>query len=374
MPDQTAKPPAPRVPRLSIEAREDELKLDRAKAKAAAKAAERKHVVDKVKHAAGAHEPLDRKITVAIIASAAFITVCALLFGSAPIKIVALVMCLGMLQGLWRGASELVGIVIASIIAVIIAPPLGRALEDVTAGIFSTAGILNRMISILSVGLIIIVIGAIVGSFFAKRTLKKRPQWRRWNSIAGAGLGLIEGVILGMAILWTPLALEPVAATQLAEADAETASPVAQGIRSFADRVRDSSLGGLAQATNPIEGSRLLSLANDFIAVARDEHAMAWFMDTPVMQEIAALPSVNQAKERISADPKLTQVLEEEGVSVDLLRQVIESPTILEIFDRTTVVSDLSPRADRLVEAITLAKAKIGQAQTASPRPRRDPN
>jgi hypothetical protein len=283
-------------------------------------------------------------------------------------------MCLGMLQGLWRGASELIGIVVSSLVAVLIAPPLGRALEGVTSGLLGTGGILNRMIAVVGVGLLVVIIGSVVVSIFAKRALKLRPQWRRWNSIAGAGLGMVEGIILGMAILWTPLALEPVAATQLAEADEDTASPVAKGIRSFADRVRGSSLGGVAQATNPIEGSRLLSLANDFIAVARDEDAMAWFMGTPVMQEIGALPSVNEAKNRINADPKLVRVLEEEGVSVDLLKQVLESRTILDIFDQTTVVSDLSPKADRLVEAITQAKARIGQSRTSTQPGRRGPD
>ncbi|HYE61237.1 MAG TPA: CvpA family protein [Phycisphaerales bacterium] len=371
MPDQTTKPAAARVPRLSIEAREAELELERAKARAASKAAERAQVIEKVKVAAGSREPLDQKLRIAIVAAAVFIVILTLLLGSAPVKIVACVMCLGMLQGLWRGASELVGIVASSLVAVIVAPPMGRALEGVTAGFTGNDGLLNRMVAVALVGLLIVIVGSVLVSVVAKRQLKKHPGWVRWNSIAGAGLGLIEGIILGMAILWTPLALEPIAATQLAEADAETASPVAEGIRSFAGRVRDSSLGKVAEATNPIEGSRLLSLANDFIAVARDEDAMEYFMGTPVMQELASLPSVNQARERIGADAELTGVLKDQGVSVEVLNQVLKSRTILEVFDQTTVVADLSPRAERLVAAIGEAKARIGLPRTPAAPPSR---
>ncbi len=135
------------------------------------------------------------------------------------------------------------------------APTFGKLFEGAIGGIFRTSGVLNRTISIAVVGLIIIVAGTIAISIAARRYLKARPQLARINSYAGAGLGLIEGTILGMAVLWTVLALEPIAQSQVAADaqpgyvvpdEAKPSNPVARQVISFAALVRDSSLGGAA--------------------------------------------------------------------------------------------------------------------------------
>ena len=299
-----------------------------------------------------------RQARLGAVAFAALVLVVAVAFGSTPTKIVACMMCLGLLQGLWRGASELVGLVAASMVALVLAPPVGRALEGAVGGVTGMGGVLNRMLAVGVVAVVVVAIGAGVIGVFARRALKARPVLARWNSLAGGALGLVEGVILGMAVLWTGLALEPIAAPQ-ADDPAES-STVAKGVKRFAENVRGSALGGFAQATNPIEGSRLLSLAGDFVAVSRDEAAMEFFMSTPVMQEIGSLPSVAAARDRVHNDPQLRALLEEEGVTTGTIRMILESPTVLAIFDETTVVRDLAPRGDALVRAIGEAKARIG--------------
>ncbi len=324
-------------------------------------------------------DAMDRNLKLLVVGGAALVLVLAVLVGSVPTKIVMSVVCLGVLQGLWRGASELVGLVVSSLVAVLLAPPIGRALEGVASAISGTTGMLNRTISIAAVGLLIVIVGTVAVSFYSKRLLRLHPAWARWNSIAGAGLGLIEGTILGMAMLWTSLALEPIAASQISDSTAvrdfapeeEGPSPLAQGVKSFAGHVRGSALGGLAQATNPIKGSRLLSLVNDFVMISRDDDAMEHFLSTPAMQEVHALPSVERARALIADDARLTALLQDKGVSVDTLRAVVESPTLLRVLDETSVVSDLTPRADAIVTALAEAKARISNPETPPPaRPR----
>jgi hypothetical protein len=87
---------------------------------------------------------------------------------------------------------------------------------------------------------------------------------------------------------------------------------------------------------------------------------MEYFMGTPVMVEISGLPSVTAARDRIHADAELRSLLEQEGVTTGTIRTILESPTVLAIFDETTVVRDLAPRGDALVRAIGDAKARIG--------------
>jgi hypothetical protein len=224
------------------------------------------------------------------------------------------------------------------------------------------------------------VAGTVAISIAARRYLKARPQLARVNTYAGAGLGLIEGTILGMAVLWTVLALEPIAQSQVAADtqpsyivpdETKASNPVARHVISFAALVRDSSLGGAAQATNPIEGARLLTLSNDFAAIVRDEEAFNYFMQTPVMLEIKELHSITAALERTKADPELTALFNDKGVSADTIRAVLESKTILDIFDHTSAVSDLSPKMDALIAAIAEAKAKIATDPLNYPVPKR---
>jgi hypothetical protein len=320
---------------------------------------------------------LDRRIKLAIIAAACLSMLLALILGSMPTKVVVCLMGLLTLQGLWRGGAELVGLVISSIFAIVLAPILGRGFEGLVSTIFGTSGVLNRAISIATVGLLIIIAGTTLLSIAARRFVKQRPHLARANSYAGAGLGLVEGTILGMTVLWTGLALEPIAAAQtstqpsyMVPDPADQPSALAKGVVSFAGQVRSSALGGPAQATNPIEGARLLSLCNDFIAVARDEAAFDSFMKSAVIQEIKDLPSVNTAMERVKADPQLANLIKED-LSADAVRTVLSSKTVLGIFDETSVVSDLTPRIDALIQAIADAKTKIGTGDPELVLPKR---
>jgi hypothetical protein len=327
---------------------------------------------------ATADAELDRKIKAGIIAAAVLLMLAGLILGAAPTKIVLCLIGLITVQGLWRGAGELVGFVSSTLLAMLLAPSIGRIFEGPIGGLFGTSGILGRTISIALVGIVIIAAGTIAIGIAAKRFIKKRPNLERWNAYAGAGLGLIEGTLVGMAVLWGALALEPIAANEVAAANqnaafAEPAQPsaVSKGVAAFADRIRGSALGGIAEATNPIEGGRLLILCNDFVSVARDETAFDYFVNTPVMKEIKELPSLNKALDRVRADPQLSALFNDQEVSTASVRTVLESKTILDIFDHTTVISDLSPKMDDLVRAIADAKSKIGQAPPKPPTPQR---
>jgi hypothetical protein len=348
------KPARPSVPRLSVESKDAAAHPPRQLSPAIA------HAPDPA---------LDRKIKLAIAAGAGLLTLLALIIGAAPTKIVAVLICLLTLQGLWRGAGELIGLVTSTLFAVVFAPPLGRGFESVFNSIFRTGGVLGRGISIAIIGLLIIAAGTTFISIAARRFLKKRPQFDRWNSYVGAGLGAIEGTILGMAVLWTVLALEPIAAGQIAAAKQPAfiisepeskPSPLAEGIVAFSGRIRDSALGGTAQATNPIEGARLLTVCDDFTAIVHDEEAFDYFISTPVVQEIKQLPSINTALERVKADAQLNSLFNDQDVTADSIRTLLESKTVLDVFDHTTVVADLTPRMDAMIEAIAQAKARIG--------------
>jgi DNA-binding NarL/FixJ family response regulator len=78
-------------------------------------------------------------------------------------------------------------------------------------------------------------------------------------------------------------------------------------------------------------------------------------MRTPVMQRIQRLDSVERARAILGADPQLSSMFGEGGISADALKRLMDSPTVLRVFDETTVVSDLRPLEPELIEAIRQA-------------------
>lgn len=286
-----------------------------------------------------------------------------IIFGGLIVKLAAIAVLVGVLKGLWRGGAEVLGIVAGLGLALPAAIPSARLLDGLTHAALGTTGLTNRLLTITVVATVITTIGGIAGKLVARRLLRASPALRRCNPYLGAVLGAVEGSLFALMILWAPLALEPIARIQMAEPDAggepRAASFPAVGLAQAADAIRESVLGPIVEATNPFGSSDLLAIAADFAAVSRDPDAMRFFMNTAVMQKIGSLPSVTRAREIIESDPDLSRVLGKGGVSVDELKTVMDSPTVLRIFDETSVVADLQPLEPDLLDAIRRARARV---------------
>ncbi|MBX3389444.1 MAG: CvpA family protein [Phycisphaeraceae bacterium] len=293
-----------------------------------------------------------------MIAVAAIVLVC-IIFGSLPLKVVALVLGLCIIQGLWRGAAELIGIVAGMIFGVLLCRPIGRALEPALTSMTSTSGLSARLISVGLAALIISAIVAIAISLVAKRLLKKRPQLSGMDKFAGGGIGLLEGCFLGLIVLWVPLAMEPVARGQLgAGPGGETPppNPVAEAVVRFAEEVKDSSLGGVAESTNPMEGAKIFALTSDFALVMRHRKAREHFVASEAMRSLRETPSVQDAIARLEKDPELGAMIRAGDYGPSFVRGVLTSRALLEVFDTTSVVKDLTPQVGQIEIALQEAK------------------
>jgi hypothetical protein len=321
-------------------------------------------------NAADSDASADRARRLWAVGAGVFLVIAVFLFGGWVARLVAVIVVGCTLQGLWRGAAELTALLVGMVLAVVLAPPVGGALEGIVASIAGTSGLVNRFASMGVAALLIVIITAGVGGVLARRWLKQRPHLARLDRYLGAVAGLGEGAFLSMLALWVPLALEPIAesrTTTMVETETdgvygleEVPNPVAAGVVDFARAVRGSSLGAVAESTNPIHGSRILSLLDDFVAVSQDREAMEYFLATPVMREINDLPSIAQAIEMLKADAELSALFSERGATADSVRAVLSSETVVRIFDETTVVDDLAPRIEDIAAAITEAKGRIG--------------
>jgi hypothetical protein len=234
------------------------------------------------------------------------------------------------------------------------APVLGRALEGAFQGVLGTGGIENRMISIGTIFVVVLLLVTCAAGFGARRFTRSRPSWRRWNHFAGGAIGLLEGGLLGMAVLWVLLALEPLAQGRAAS---DEANPAAHRVVEFARTIRQSAVGDLAERTSPMQGSAILTMAEDFAIVSHDPEAMRYFLDTPVMHRIQALPSVARALDHLKQNPELKSMFSESGVvPASVLFTIMRSEAVLWVLDTTTVVDDLTPTVGEIAEALAAAK------------------
>lgn len=300
-----------------------------------------------------------KMVTLAIVGVALLAMVASLVLGNWVTALAVAIVGLTMLQGLWRGAAEVFGVVIAMVVAVVLAPPLGRAFEGLTHSLVGTGGIANRLVSMGLVAVAITISLAGVVGMLARRWLKRRPGWRAANRYVGAGLGLVEGLFIAALLFWSLLMLEPIARSQLAGAAAGS-NPVAERVAQAAQTARQSTFSGLAQATNPLPDMDLVSLIGDFAAITGPPEAREHFLSSEVIKKLQNLPSLQAALEEVKKDPDLSGLVGERGVTTGDVNKFLNSATVLRIIDRGDAMRDLKPLAEDLKAAIREAKAKIG--------------
>ncbi len=284
----------------------------------------------------------------------AVISLAMIVFGDLVTVLFCLFIALAVINGYWIGAAKIGALFGGLLAGALLAVPLGKALEGVSEAVFHTTGTTNRMTSIALCALAIVIAVTIILQVVIGRWQKSKPQWKRYDRLVGAGLGLLEGTLLGMLVLWAVLSLEPIAATSLAQTQSDGAAGsnvISRQIVAIAQTARGSTVGRLADAVNPLDEMRLLSLLSKGLIVLSDPGAHQAFINHPAIQEIQERPSFKQAVQMLADDEKISGLLEEGSIGENL-HAILASPTLLAIFDQTDIVADLSPIADEIERAI----------------------
>lgn len=262
---------------------------------------------------------------------------------------------LAVVNGYLIGAAKIGALFGGLLAGAVVGVPMGKALEGLCSSVFQTTGATNRMLSIALCALICVVVVTVLLQFAIKRLQAQRPEWKRYDKLAGAGVGLLEGTLLGFLLIWAVLSLEPVAATSLAQTESADgtgpSNPVSRQIVSLAHAARDSTVGHIAESINPLSEIRLLTLLSKGMIVINDPGARKAFTEHPAITAIQQRPSVKQAVQMLADDPQISRIIEEQSVAENF-RVILASPTLLAVFDETGIVADLTPMADGLERAI----------------------
>lgn len=311
--------------------------------------------------------PVEIEFTLAICL--ALFVLGAVVFGNMATALVGVLIGATTVRGYFKGAIRMAALVVALIAAWLLAFPLGRAIDAPFSAAFGTGGLLNRILCIGVAGTIILIVLTIAASLISRRALRTQTRARAWDRGAGAGLGFLEGALIGTAVLWLVIALEPLAAATLVRAEhaARFGGPappaagelVARNIVAFADQARRSAVGEAASGVLPSEELRLVRVMNDFAIVSQDRRAMQSFLESDAMKRLRDLPSVQKAGEIMQSDPAVEAMIEKGEVTSADLRELLGSGAVLRALDSTRIVSEAGPLVPDIEEALLDAKAKI---------------
>jgi hypothetical protein len=237
---------------------------------------------------------------------------------------------------------------------------------------------------------VLVVVCWLAGAMIARRVVRSRPEWFALNRYVGGGLGAVEGLLIALCVIWVPSAMRPVAAMRSAaeeqqrvydameagtyalgqEAPRAQKMSLADWLLARAKDVDDSVVGRAVDRANPMSSSQVLDVAEDYLAVLRDEDASRMLQNSDVWARMLALSSVAHARSVVEQDASLNAIFEAEGLNISTLRTLLDSPAVLKVMDATDIRAELEPLAPQLIEAIRQARASMRQEPAWQPEKR----
>lgn len=280
----------------------------------------------------------------------------AAIFGSFITALFLFITTFALINGFLLGASRIAAFFAGTFVAMLVAIPLGRAVESPIGSVFGASGLTARVLSITMVAVVVLLVATAVGQNIIKRLTRDRPTIQRYDMLAGAALGGFEGALLSFMLMWVIFAIEPLANMSVAVSQGKRPNPVSAAVVDGATTIRESALGRAAEAVNPLDELHMVKLFQDSLIVLNDPDARRRFLNSPEIQQIQQRQSVQQAVEMLRDDEAIRAVIESDsGISGADLRLIMNSPTLLRVIDETGVVADLRPIVDDLEQAMRRA-------------------
>lgn len=282
----------------------------------------------------------------------------AIVVGDLMTTLVTALIALATVNGYVLGASRIVAVLGGLLAATLVAIPAGRQMEGSIGAIIGTTGLTNRLLSVCVMTVIVLAVVACGLHVVIRRYLRQHPRLQAHDRLLGALLGLLEGGIMSLIVIWTVLSIEPIAAAGVhrSPAHAAAANPVAERVLVASQALRSSVVGRAADGVNPLRDLRFFILFQKALIVLNDPIAHEAFVNHGAIIDLKARPSVREAIRILQEDDTMLALMEgRRGITADDLRAMLDSPVILRIFDETSIIRDLKPMAAEIERAIAEA-------------------
>lgn len=255
------------------------------------------------------------------------------------------VMLLAGLSGYRVGALKLVGLFAGMAAAITLAPPLGNQLEPSFAQWLGTSGLMNRAVSIGSVGLGITLTAAVLVAVLARRLLIERPRLTAWNRWVGFGLGGMQGALIVLILVGGLQIVEPMAKKRVSASDGDDSfgQAVAEQVVRITEQSHVSRVGPLLAAYNPFDHIPQLAQMQQGVRVVSDPERVNRLIEHPAMEQLKERSAVRTAIDSLAVDPELLQVFES-GRPIDshTAMSLMNNPSILQLLDDPSFMTEMS--------------------------------
>jgi hypothetical protein len=280
-------------------------------------------------------------------------------FGSTITALFVALVAAAAVQGFSLGASRIAALLGGLFAAAMLAVPVGRVLEGAVGGLLGTTGLTNRLLSVVVVAALVTAVTALALNLLIRRWLGRHQRVRPYDRPIGAALGLCEGGLMGLMLIWAVLSMEPVALLGVTASRAGPGAPpnpVAERVIEMSGSMRRSAVGRAADGLNPLKDLRLFTIFQKAIVVLNDPGAREAFVQHHAIAGLRGRPTVERAMAMLGEDAHVTSIIEgDEGITAAGLRALLDSPTVLRAFDETGIVEDLDPMADEIELALEQA-------------------
>ncbi len=307
-----------------------------------------------------------------LLAACGAVSLAALLFGNGVTRLAVPLVALAALNGYRVGGLKVTAGLLGLAVGALLGVPVGCFLEGLV-GLAGFSGLTGRVVSIVVWGAGLAVLAAWLLDRHVARRLRARPAVARCDPWVGTGLGAAQGLLLVFIALWGVLALEPVAATRVAmhEARAEEETPpdpTAVRILGLAEMVHGSLLGRVAEAANPLAAARVVTLPNKCMALLSDPAALRTFNRHPAVRRIHERPAVKEVLRVLAEDPQINEIIDsDKGLTGGDIARLLGHPKLLEAIDRSEVLSEITPIADEIEQAVDDALAEAARREPGAP-------
>lgn len=303
----------------------------------------------------------ERVLKIAVAACCAAAVLVSILAWAPTTAVVVVVVALTTLQGLLLGGRRIVAVVIGLLVGAVAAGPAGALLRPMVVGATGQGGFLGEGLSFLTGAALVTVIVAVAASVGLSLLLRRlsdesRERIARADPFVGAGLGLLEGVLIAALLAWGIAAIRPIAEVQAEAARAPNArpNPVAERFVNATAGFEQTAVGRAATATNPVAGSEMLAIAHDLAVVSADPEARQVLADDPVFDEIRAMPEAARVLEGIDRDPALS-ALTADGIDPGDVAELLTSDRLLELVRESGMIGVVRPALPRVRAALDRA-------------------
>jgi hypothetical protein len=231
-------------------------------------------------------------------------------------------------------------------VAIAYAPSLGQPHEWRFTEWFQTTGLMNRILTVGTVGIAISLGVGLVLTTIARRILETRPRLDSLNRWAGFGLG-------------AALMLEPAEqkrAQQFENLGQMQPPVITKAILLTTEKTRESRLGEFVEQYNPFTRIPELNKVREVQQTAQvlsDPAKIEKLLHHPQIRQLQERPEMQRLMEKLDADPEIQKVLYSgKKMDKDMAMSLLSHPAVLELVDQPGFLKEASEIIQKISPAM----------------------